>query len=110
MPGYSAATSLEDALPQRVALLHRVALVGHAHSGQPRARAYSNAWRTIRSTPLRVLISSWIATSSAVPALKRPPMLTYDALGVLAEHDEVHVGAAAVLERAEPIVEQRTGR
>ena len=39
--------------------------------------AYSNAARMIRSTPFRVLTSSWIATSSGVPFLKIPPMPTY---------------------------------
>ena len=30
-----------------------------------------------RSTPLRVLMSSWVATSSGVPNLKLPPMSMY---------------------------------
>ena len=53
-----------------------------------------------------MLISSWIATSSSVPALKRPPTLDVHALGVLAEHDEVDVLPAAILQRAQAIVEQ----
>ena len=45
-------------------------------SRRPFATAYSKAARMIRSTPLRVWISSWIATSSAHPFLKLPPTLT----------------------------------
>ena len=72
----------------------------------PLARAQSNAARTMRSTPLRVLISSCTAISSAVPFLKIPPTLTYGAFGVLAEDHEVDVFDALALERAEPFVEQ----
>ena len=43
---------------------------------RPRAFANANACLTIRFTPLNVFSSSWIAISSSVPALKRPPMLT----------------------------------
>ena len=43
---------------------------------RPLARAHSNVARTIRSTPLRVWISSCTATSSGVPFLKFPPMPT----------------------------------
>ena len=43
---------------------------------RPCARAYSNAWRMIRSTPLRVLRSTSVATSSGVPFLKWPPIIT----------------------------------
>ncbi len=42
----------------------------------PFAFAHSKAARMMRSTPLRVLTSSWIATSSGVPFLKLPPMPT----------------------------------
>ena len=41
-----------------------------------------------------------------MPALKRPPTLDIHAFGVLAEHDEVDVLPAAILERAQAIVEQ----
>ena len=42
-----------------------------------RARcANSKAWRTMRSTPLRVLRSISVATSSGVPFLKLPPIIT----------------------------------
>ena len=40
-------------------------------------RAYSKAYRMMRSTPLRELTSSWTAISSAVPFLKKPPTPTY---------------------------------
>ena len=43
---------------------------------RPCSRAYSKAARMIRSTPLRVFTSSWIATSSGVSFLKIPPAPT----------------------------------
>ena len=73
---------------------------------RPRAAANSKAWRMMRCTPLQVLISSWIATSSVGAGLEAAADADVDALGVLAEHDEVDVGAAAALQRAEPVVEQ----
>jgi hypothetical protein len=45
-------------------------------TGCPCRLAYSKAARMIRSTPLRVLTSSLIATSSGVPRLNCPPMPT----------------------------------
>ncbi len=77
MPGYSAATSLytrcHRAWPCCMALL-----LSAMHTlVWPLALAYSNACRMMRLTPLNVLISSWMAISSGVPALKRPPTPTY---------------------------------
>ena len=72
----------------------------------PRACANSKAWRMIRSTPFQVLISSWIATSSSVPGLNRPPMPTYRPSVFSRNTTNSHVGRAAALQRAEPLVEQ----
>ena len=39
-----------------------------------RARQYSKAYRRQRSTPMRVLIEVWIATSCGVPLRRNPPV------------------------------------
>ena len=68
---------LEDALPQVVGVDQHVRLVRHHHlraAAWPRAN--SKAWRTMRSTPLRVLRSISVATSSGVSFLKLPPIIT----------------------------------
>ena len=45
----------------------------------------------MRSTPLRVLMSSCMATSSGVPVLKYAAYIHVNAFGVFADHDEVNV-------------------
>ena len=50
---------------------------GDIHTFCYSLNANSKAWRTMRCTPFQVFTSSWIATSSSVPALNRPPTLTY---------------------------------
>ena len=47
-PDTAATTSLKTRCHSACPSRHRVALVGHAHARRPFARAYSNAWRTIR--------------------------------------------------------------
>ena len=109
-PGYCGATSGTPAARAR-GRRHRVALVGHADRRQPVARAAnSNAWRTIRCTPLQVLSSSWIATSSSVPGLEPPADADVEAFGVLAEHDEVDVGGVASFSGQSRSSSSRTGR
>jgi hypothetical protein len=66
----------EDARPELVGVLHRVGLVGHVHALLPLALAWSKAARMMRSTPLRVLMSSLMAISSGVPRRTWPPTLT----------------------------------
>ena len=63
----------------------------------------------IRSTPLRVFSSSAIAISSGGALLEDAADGDVEALGVLAEDDEVDVLRRLPLERREPLVEESRG-
>src|SRR6476469_7622845 len=68
---------LENALPQATAKVMTLDLSDIKTFLRPCLRASSNANRMTRSTPLRVLKSSCVAISSAVPSLSTPPASTY---------------------------------
>ncbi len=110
MPGYSRRDLEEDAVPELVRVAHGVGLVGHVHARLAAApwRARSAA-RMMRSTPLRVFTSSLMATSSRRAALELAAHAHVDALGVLAEDDDVDVLRGAALERDEAIGERAHG-
>ena len=76
---------------------------------RPRDLANSKAWRMIRCTPFQVFSSSWIAISSSRARLEAAADADVEPLGVLAEHDEIHVLRPAPLQRAEPLVQQLDG-
>ena len=75
-PGYSLATSQKQRCQRSWAKRMTFDLSLMQTSFLPWATAQSKAARMIRSTPFRVWISSWMATSSAVPFLKLPPQPT----------------------------------
>ena len=97
---------LEDALPQRMALLHGVALVGHAHLG---VAVRLRELERVADDAIHALVGVdlFLDRNLVVGAgLEAAADADVHAFGVLAEHDEVDVLAAAILERAEAIVEQ----
>ena len=106
MPGILRRHFLEHALPQRVALLHGVALVGHADLGvavglRELERMADDAVHAL------VGVDLFLDRDFVVGAgLEAAADADVDAFGVLAEHDEVDVLPAAILERAQAIVEQ----
>ena len=76
MPGYSGATDLKTRCHRSWAWTRTFDLSAIATFVRPWVRACSKAWRMIRSTPLRVLRSTSVATSSGVSFLKWPPIIT----------------------------------
>ena len=62
--------------------------------------ACSNANRTVRSTPARVLIDVWIATSSGVPLRENPPAPDVKVFVVLPDDDHVDVVGPLAFDRA----------
>ena len=60
----------------------------------------------MRSTPLRVLMSSCMAISSGSSLLEDAARIGVDALGIFANHDEVHVFRLDALQRAQRRIEQ----
>ena len=97
---------LEHALPQRVALLHRVALVGHADLGQPRGR---RVCERVTHDPVHALVGVDLFLDRHLvgrAGLEAAADADVHALGVLAKHDEVDVRAATILQRRQPIVQQ----
>ena len=106
MPGYERRDFLEHALPERVPLLHGVALVGHAHLRQ--AVGLRELERVL-DDPMHTLVGVDLFLDRDLvlgAGLEAPADADIHAFGVLAEHDEVDVLPAAILERAEAIVEQ----
>ena len=77
MAGYSAATALKTRCQRSWAWMRTLDLSAMVTRLRPVASAKAKAWRTMRSTPLRVLTSTSVATSSAVSFLKLPPIITY---------------------------------
>ena len=106
IPGYNADDLLEHALPQRVSLLHRIALVGHADLRQAiRVRKLER----VLDDPVHALVGVdlFLDRNLVVRAgLEAPADAHVDAFGVLAEHHEIDVLPPAILERAQAIVEQ----
>ena len=76
MPAYSEATARNTRCQRSWAWMRTFDLSAITTRVRPRARANSKAWRTMRSTPLRVLRSISVATSSGVSFLKLPPIIT----------------------------------
>ena len=77
MPGYSAATALKTRCQRSWAWISTFDLSAITTSRAAAcACANSKAWRMMRSTPLRVLRSISVATSSGVSFLKLPPIIT----------------------------------
>ena len=97
---------LEHALPERVPLLHGVALVGHADFREAvRLRVFERVADDAVHTFIGVhfFLDRDLIVGAGLEAAADADI---HAFGVLAEHDEVDVVPAAVLERAQAIVEQ----
>src|SRR5262245_32565727 len=97
---------LEHALPERVTVGHRVALVGHAHLPPPVGmrklkRVRDDAVHALVGVHL-LLYGDFVFGAGLEPAANAD----VQTFGALAEHDEVHVAALAALQRAESIVEE----
>ena len=105
--GNSADDFLEHALPERVALRHGVALVRHAHRRAARWPPRCSNARADDAVDALVGVDLFLDRDFVRrPGLEPAADAHVDALGVLAEHDEVDVLRAAVLQRAEAIGEQ----
>ena len=99
----------EDALPERVPVRHRVALVGHADLRQaPRLRELERVLDDAVNAAIRVHL---LLNRDLVLGVRPHPAAGADieAFGVLPKHHEVDVAARAVLQRAETIVKQPDG-
>ena len=100
---------VKDALPERVAVRHRVALVGHADAAQAASareleRMADDAVHALEGVDL-LLHRDLVLRACLEPSADAD----VQPLGVLPEHDEVHVGAGPILQRAQPVVEQADG-
>ena len=98
---------LEDPLPQRVSLLHGVALVRHAHLGQPAAPrelegVTNDAVDALEGVDL--LLDRHLVVG---PRLEPPADAHVQPFGVFAKHRKPHVVRTAALQRTEPLVEQQ---
>ncbi len=99
----------EHALPQRVALRHGVALVRHADTGQPTC---PRELERVPDDPMHALVGVDLFLNRDLvrrARLEAPADAGVQPLGVLAKHDEPHVGGAASLQRTQPLVEQDDG-
>ena len=91
MPGYSRADLVEDAVPELVRVPHGVRLVGHVHARSPvRLRVLEGRADDALDALARVhvLVDGDLVGRAA---LELAADADVDALGVLAEHDEVDV-------------------
>ncbi len=96
----------EDALPQRVPLRHRVALVGHAHAA---AACGLRELERVADDPVDALVGVELLLDRDLVVgarLEAAADADVQPLGVLAEDDEVDVRRRAILQRAQPRVEQ----
>jgi hypothetical protein len=96
----------KDALPQRMPLRHRVALVGHADARQPMRtrvveRVRDDAMDAFVGVDL-LLHRDFIRRAR----LESPADAGVQALGVLPKDDEIHVLRRTALQRTQPLVEQ----
>ena len=106
IPGYCGGELAEDALPERVAVGHGVALVGHADLGQA-ARLRELEGVADDAVHAFVGVQLFLDRDLVLGAGLEPAAdADIEPLGVLAKDDEVDVGRAAVLERAETLVEE----
>ena len=106
IPGYCGASCLKDALPQRVAVVHGVALVGHADLRQAAALRELEG---VADDAMHALVGVDLFLDRHLvvcAGLEAPADADVHALGVLAKDDEVDVFPAAVLQRAQTLVEQ----
>ena len=97
---------LEDTLPQGMTLGHRVALVRHAHAA-PAGRL--RELEGVLHDPVHALVRIQLFLNRHFivgPGLEASADPDIQALGILAEHDEVHVRHRPILQRTEPRVEQ----
>ena len=100
---------VKDALPKRVAVRHGVALVGHAHTAQA-ARPRELEGVADDAVDALVGVDLFLYRDFVRSAgLEAAAHAHIDPFGVLAEHDEVHVAARPVLQRAQPVVQQLDG-
>jgi hypothetical protein len=96
----------EDALPERVPLRHRVALVGHADALAPvRGRKVER----VLHDPVDALVGVQLFLNRHLivgPGLEASADADVQPFRVLAKDDEVDVGRRPVLQRAQPLVQQ----
>ena len=96
----------EHALPQRVSVGHRIALVRHADPEQPVRRRVLEG---MRDDPVHALVGVDVLLDGDLvlgPRLEPSADVDVDALGVLAEDDEVDVGWTTVLQGAQALVQE----
>ena len=99
----------EDALPERVALGHRVALVGHADPGQA---ARLRELERVADDAMHALVGVqlFLNRNLVLGARLEPAADAHvQALGVLPEHDEIDVARCTSLQWAQTFVEQADG-
>ena len=99
----------EDALPERVAVGHGVALVGHADLRQA---ARLRELEGVADDPVHALVGVQLFLNRDLvlgAGLEPPADADVQPLGVLPKHDEVDVARPAALERAQALVEEAHG-
>jgi hypothetical protein len=100
---------VEHALPERVPLAHRVALVGHADTRTTGSRGVLEGVRD-DAMNARIGVELRLQSDFVVCVWLEPAAHAHvQALGVFAEDDEVDIGRAATLERTQTLVEQPDG-
>src|SRR4030095_11400895 len=95
----------KDPLPQRMSVLHRVALVSHADRA-PAARPRDV--ERMSNDPVHALVRVDLFLDGDLvdgAGLEPSAHANVETLGVFPEHDEVDVGRRAVLQRAKPRIE-----
>jgi len=71
--GYSAATASKARCHRSPAKVSTLVLCTRVRCWAGRLRARSNAYRTQRSTPIRVFTDPWVAISKGVSLRRNPP-------------------------------------